>query len=116
MMVFSIVLINACSPRLQPYKGDQEFKSVTGIPNYASLEYWSAHPEKWDPSDSIAGDLNDVTNKKQVDVFFLHPTTFTNEGQKNISNASIDDPYLNKKTSRSLILIRPGSYSSINIK
>lgn len=111
IIVFSIILINACSPRVQPYKGDQEFKSVTGIPNYASLEYWAAHPQKWDPSDSIASDLNDVTDKKQVDVFFLHPTTFTNEEQKIILNASIDDPYLNKKTDYTSILYQASVFN-----
>lgn len=110
--MFSIVLLSACSPKVKPYTGIQEFQSETGIPNYGALEYWAAHPEKWDPSDSIGGRLNDFNNEKKVDVFFLHPTTFTNEKQKILLNASIDDPYLNKKTDYTSILYQASVFNA----
>lgn len=103
--------ICACSPKIKPYTGIQSFKSENGVPDYGKLQYWAAHPEKWDPSDSIAGNLNDANKEKLVDVFFLHPTTFTDKEKGSMLNASIDDPYINKKTEYSSILYQASVFN-----
>lgn len=107
-----LLTICACSPKIKPYTGIQDFKSENGVPVYEKLQYWAAHPEKWDPSDSIAGNLNDVKKEKLVDVFFLHPTTFTDNEKSSLLNASIDDPYINKKTDYSSILYQASVFNS----
>ena len=107
-ILFSIC---ACSPKIKPYTGIQSFKSENGVPDYGKLQYWAAHPEKWDPSDSIAVKLNDANNEKLVDVFFLHPTSFTDSEKSSLLNASIDDPFLNKKTDYSSILYQASVFN-----
>jgi hypothetical protein len=111
-VIYIILGTYGCSPKIKPYIGEQKFNSETGIPDYGKLEYWAAHPGKWDPSDSIAGGLDDVLELKKVDVFFLHPTTFTDADSGTVMNASIDDPYLNKKTDYSSILYQASVFNS----
>lgn len=104
-------LIHSCSPKITPYTGEQVFNSTTGNPDYSKLEFWAAHPDKWDPSDSIPVPLRKPVREKMADVFFLHPTTFTNEKYANQANATIDDPYLNKKTDYSSILYQASVFN-----
>lgn len=108
-----IVILNfSCSPKYQPYKGDQSFETPTGIPNYNKLEYWAAHPDKKDPSDSIPSPLNkNIPTEKSADVFFLHPTIFTDKDETDQLNAKIDDPYINKKTDYTSILYQASVFN-----
>jgi hypothetical protein len=50
---------------------------VPSPPDYSNLYYWAAHPGKWDYSDSIPSFLKNEVRDTSVDVFFLHPTTYT---------------------------------------
>lgn len=99
VLVIMIVGISSCSRKINYYTGQDKFRSETGIPEYAKLEYWAAHPNKNDPSDSIPKPLQKISQDKVADVFFLHPTTFLNDNAdgKNI-NANIDDSAINYKT------------------
>src|SRR5215831_11841941 len=55
-------------------------KGVDGsAPNYSNLYYWAAHPAKWDFSDSTPSFLKGEARDSSVDVFFLHPTTYTRD-------------------------------------
>jgi Protein of unknown function (DUF3089) len=113
LLTFIIIIQNliSCSPKITPYSGENVFTSSDGKPDYSKLEFWAAHPEKWDPSDSIPAPLRKYTGKKQADVFFLHPTTFTDEKYANQGNAAIDDPFLNKKTDYSSILYQASVFN-----
>src|SRR5258706_11396965 len=101
LIVLSCLLFS-CSDKYVSFRGKYNFKSKGGAPNYDDLQYWAAHPYKWDPSDSIPLPLRNEPLDSSVDVFFIHPTTYT----KHISadNASIDDEYINAKTDYSTIL------------
>ncbi len=46
-----------------------------------------------------------------VDVFFLHPTTFTKIKHRHIANASIDDDFINAKTDYSSILYQASVFN-----
>lgn len=46
-----------------------------------------------------------------MDVFFLHPTTFTKKKFKHIPNAAIDDEYINAKTDYSSILYQASVFN-----
>src|SRR5688500_10071239 len=48
-----IILCASCSDKYMSYKDQYQFKSKDGAPDYSNLDYWAAHPWKWDPSDSI---------------------------------------------------------------
>jgi hypothetical protein len=51
---------------------------LSEVPDYSNLNYWAAHPNKKNPSDSIPkGILEDkAVPQKAVDVFFVYPTSY----------------------------------------
>lgn len=84
------------------------------IPDYSDLFYWAAHPEKKDPSDSVPAPIKkDYRQDSSVDVFFLHPTTFTSESD--LWNADINDTAINLKTDRSTILFQASAFNEYRV-
>lgn len=74
-------------------------------PDYANSAHWAALPEKRDSADRTpAPHLDDLQNQALVDVFFLHPTTYTGKRGEKLWNAPIDHIPLNKKTDAGSIL------------
>ena len=85
--------------------GDKNSSQISyPAPDYSNLYYWAAHPSKWDYSDSIPAFLTDEMRDSSVDVFFLHPTTYTRDFENSNFNADIDDSALNHKTDVTTIL------------
>ena len=111
--VFSLLslLFNSCSDKYLSYKKQYQFKSKDGLPDYSDLQYWAAHPWKWDPSDSIPAPLRNEPRDTAVDVFFLHPTMYTDKMPAGKMNADIDDDYLNAKTDYSTILYQASVFN-----
>ncbi|HYJ39040.1 MAG TPA: DUF3089 domain-containing protein, partial [Chitinophagaceae bacterium] len=108
------ILYSDCTPKYQRFVGNYQF-SNHGQPNYESLHYWAAHPAKYDPSDSIPGPLQkDYTLDSTVDVFFIHPTTFTDAKNENW-NAAINDASLNAKTDYSTILFQASVFNQARV-
>src|SRR5262245_33487301 len=79
---------------------------VPPAPDYSNLYYWAAHPDKWDYSDSIPAFLTNEVQEASVDVFFLHPTTYTQYFQNADMNADVNDSILNHQTDVRTILYR----------
>ncbi len=105
------VISTSCSHKNFSSKPAYQFKSIDGKPDYLDLHYWAAHPWKWDPSDSVPAPLRQPTYKDSVvDVFFVHPTTFTSSKSKS-SNAEIDDSNINSKTDYSAILYQASVFN-----
>jgi hypothetical protein len=75
------------------------------------MDYWAAHPGKKDPSDSLPRPLRTGVRDTLADVFFLHPTTFTDQKEAARSNAAIDDDYINAKTDYSTILFQASAFN-----
>ncbi|HEX7906068.1 MAG TPA: DUF3089 domain-containing protein [Chitinophagaceae bacterium] len=109
-LVFLIFLLCSCN-RYKPFEKQYNFKSSTSAPDYADLDYWAAHPRKWDPSDSIPQPLRNETSDSTVDVFFLHPTTLTKKKNRKQRNARIDDASINAKTDYSTILYQASVFN-----
>src|ERR1700716_3614877 len=65
-------------------------------PDYSDLYYWAAHPWKKNPSDSMPLPLREDPKDTAADVFFIHPTTYTET--KKGWNADLNDSDLNAKT------------------
>lgn len=103
------LLLFSCSDKYRPFRNNYNFKSADGKPDYADLRYWAAHPGKWDPSDSVPSPLRGETLDSTVDVFFIHPTTYTET--ITATNASIDDDYVNAKTDYSTILYQASVFN-----
>jgi hypothetical protein len=102
-------LLLACSPRYTAYTHRYEAPSAGASPRYDELFYWAAHPWKADPSDSIPAGLTERWRDTLADVFFLHPTTYTQK-RKNW-NADLSDAALNAKTDYSSILYQASVFN-----
>ena len=109
-IIIVVSIFSSCSDKYQAFKNNYPFKSPDGKPDYSNLNYWAAHPWKWDPSDSVPAPLRNEPQDSMVDVFFLHPTTYTNKMHE--FNAGIDDDYLNAKTDYSSILYQASVFNN----
>lgn len=90
-----------------------ETNSLSQAPDYSNLQFWAAHPFKTDPSDKIAGDTTlQMNTEAPVDVFFIHPTTFTQQKKIYSTNADLSDESLNLKTDRTAILFQASAFNN----
>jgi Protein of unknown function (DUF3089) len=110
-LLLFILELSSCSDKYITFKSNYSFKSKDGSPDYSDLNYWAAHPWKRDPSDSIPRPLRNEPMDSSVDVFFLHPTTYTTNMKSKMYNASIDDDYINAKTDYSTILYQASVFN-----
>lgn len=108
--ILLLSLLAGCGINYNIYKKNYHFKSVDGRPHYEDLDYWAAHPYKHDPSDSIPKAIHDEYRDSLVDVFFLHPTTYT--AAKKGSNAAIDNATLAAKTDYTSILYQASVFNN----
>ena len=111
LAISPLLFLAACSDKYRLYEKQYSFRSASGLPDYANLDYWAAHPQKKDPSDSVPAPLRNEPRDSSVDVFFIHPTTFTKKRDKQVPNARIDDPYLNAKTDYTAILYQASVFN-----
>ena len=116
--MWSTVLIIVCcagcfpSHKAQTVIYKQYFRTADSIPDYSDLKFWAAHPEKKDPSDSVPKPLRKDNKDSSVDVFFIHPTTFTASSKAgNEWNASLSDAELNAKTDYTSILYQASVFN-----
>ncbi len=114
IFIFSLLmlsLLSSCSPS-KP-KGVFEDTPLGRKPDYSNLKDWAAHPDKKDFSDSIPTGIKDESFGQEVDVFFLHPTSYTiNRGNKNW-NADLDDEKINRKTDEGAILNQASAFNNV---
>ncbi|HWR33215.1 MAG TPA: DUF3089 domain-containing protein, partial [Chitinophagaceae bacterium] len=110
-LLFIVISLSSCSNKYKVFSENYQFKSADGAPHYNDLNYWAAHPWKWDPSDSIPAPLKGEGKDSTVDVFFLHPTTFTQKKFKRVANARIDDDLLNAKTDYTSMLYQASVFN-----
>jgi len=110
-IISAVAVISSCSNKYKAYTVNYNFKSEAGKPAYQNLDYWAAHPWKWDPSDSIPEPLRTEPRDTLADVFFLYPTTFTAKKDAEQSNAFIDDENINAKTDYSTLLFQASVFN-----
>lgn len=102
----ALFILSSCSnsnyAKLEPVYAQQKYQEV---PDYSNLQYWAAHPDKKDPSDSVPAPLKaSYTPNDKVDVFFIHPTTYLDSTRPYGWTASFDDYKTNLKTDYYVIL------------
>jgi len=110
-LLLIVFIVSSCSPKIVSYTGQAAFKSESGLPDYDKIEYWAAHPDKKDPSDTIPLPLKKYEKEKLADVFFLHPTTLLGPRENGNNNAKIDDPFINHKTDYSSIIYQASAFN-----
>jgi hypothetical protein len=105
-----LAFLVSCSPKISNIT-NYNFKAENGAPLYNELNYWAAHPLKKDMSDNVPKPLGKYdSTQKQVDVFFIHPTTLIDYADTRM-NAPVDDIELNKKTDESTILYQASVFN-----
>jgi Protein of unknown function (DUF3089) len=102
-----ILLLSGCAStrsKRPQLRFDQE--PVAPAPDYARADAWAALPDKKDNADRVPDPtrLKDEQTGAQVDVFFLHPTTYTYHKGNIHWNADIQNQALNDKTDKGTIL------------
>ena len=110
LFLFCIVFFS-CSTQKYAASINYNFKKYTADPDYSNLDYWAAHPFKKDPSDDIPGSLKKELQDSIADVFFIHPTTYTNNKLPMGWNADIDNEELNRKTDNTTILYQASVFN-----
>ncbi len=83
LITLSSILIS-CSKKIHSYPPYDSGK-IPAAPDYTSLSFWAAHPEKEDEADRLPGKnkFNKDDPLPDVDVFFVHPTIYTKEHNPN---------------------------------
>lgn len=107
----AVIAFFSCSKYHTPAVTDYKFKSTTGKPDYSNLNYWASHPWKEDAADNIPSDIRDKKIDSLADVFFIYPTTYTNETMPTGWNAAIDDSSINKRTDNTTILYQASVFN-----
>jgi len=112
-LLISFLLFSVLSCSRNNYKYLPRYENFTpGVPDYDDLNMWAAHPDKWDPSDSIPKPLRSNWRENPVDVFFIHPTTFTDESRIEEYNAPINDAGINMKTDYGSIMYQASVFNA----
>ena len=108
-----LFLLNSCATKI-PKTGFSQSKTPNA-PDYNDLKNWAAHPDKNDPADSIPKGSNFKNEQatSQVDVFFLHPTTFTFERGNDNWNGDLANEKLNLKTDNGSILYQASVFNGV---
>ncbi len=87
-------------------------ENMPAPPDYATLDAWAAHPHKDDPSDRVPKPLAGESPLAGVDVFFIHPTTYTDKRGHTNWNGPVDDRRLNRRTDESTILFQASVFNA----
>ncbi len=88
------------------HRPEQAFETVAtpSAPNYSQSSAWAALPDKADFADGVPNkDLEDLQAKSQVDVFFIHPTSFSGKTGNKGWNGDLANAALNKRTDEGAI-------------
>lgn len=103
----------ACAPKFRV--GNRTPPPGTMHTDYSDLSNWAAHPGKTDFSDSVPLPLRESYSRDTtVDVFFIHPTTYTRK-KPDSWNALLNDEQLNRKTDERPILYQASVFNRYNV-
>lgn len=112
VLCFFTVLLFGCNNGYHKYVSQYRMPPAATTPDYSNIDYWAAHPYKKDPSDSIPKPLRkQYAPDTAVDVFFIHPTTYTDDKRAWGWNAPIHDAELAAKTDYSTILYQASIFN-----
>ena len=83
----------------------------TAPPDYSDLATWAAHPDKSDPADLVPPGSGAVDRQAEaeVDVFFIHPTTYYKSEH---FNGPWDDPDAAEITDTGVMALQASSFNS----
>jgi len=105
------VYTSSCTTQKYTRSINYNFKKGNNKPDFCNLNYWAAHPFKYDPSDNIPKGIKDKSKDSLADVFFIYPTTYTDNKMAMGWNADINNADLNRKTDKSTILYQANVFN-----
>jgi hypothetical protein len=87
---------------------------IPAAPDYSKEGNWAALPWRKDSADAVPlKEWNDVQDKAAVDIFFIHPTTYTGHPGEKDWNGSLDDEKLNVRTDKFPIRYQATVFNSV---
>lgn len=108
----AFLFLNSCGSSYHQQVSKYSFTGTGGSPDYSKLENWAAHPWKQDPADSVPEPLQkNYRPDSTVDIFFIHPTTYTAKEKTFGWNAAVEDAELAAKTDFSTILFQASIFN-----
>ena len=115
--LISILFTSCCCIRVKQTQTfmHQPFEQVKAppAPDYSQSKNWAALPNRNDACDQSPDGKTDTSIAQMVDVFWIHPTTFTQAPKQNFCwNADVNDVELNLKTDNSTILYQASAFNS----
>jgi hypothetical protein len=109
---FSLVLLyflTSCSPKTFIFTNEVD----NSVIDYSNIDHWASHPAKTDPADQIPAPLSQIDQATlDVDVFFIHPTTYTGKVVRGLWNAPINDKQINGGTDQSTIKLQGSIFNA----
>ena len=101
-LFFLTILAQLSSCAVHPH---QAFSSATApvMPDYSQDRFWAALPWTEDAADLTPDGLANEQKDAAIDIFFIHPTTYTGKRGEKYWNAPANDQALNTKTSEKSI-------------
>ncbi|HET9056071.1 MAG TPA: DUF3089 domain-containing protein [Chitinophagaceae bacterium] len=112
-ILITVIVNSSCTPSYYKFISQYSQDPKTNSPDYSNLSNWSSHPDKKDPADSIPYPLKNGIADSSVDVFFIHPTTYTKKHfPKGKVNADIFDATLSAKTDYTSILYQASVFNA----
>ncbi|MEM9847085.1 MAG: DUF3089 domain-containing protein [Bacteroidota bacterium] len=91
-----------------------EASAVPVAPDYSQSKYWAALPDQSDQADVLLDEvLKDRQAEAAVDVFWIHPTTYTGKRGERNWNAPADDADLNERTDESTIKYQASAFNGV---
>lgn len=111
-----ILFLVSCSGRVYQVKTEFSKSPIPPNPDYSNENYWASLPFKKDAADSIPkkSGLKDNQANSSADVFFLHPTIFTEQPTTQyLWNADVNDQELNRKIQLSTILNQASAFNGV---
>jgi Protein of unknown function (DUF3089) len=109
----TFILLQGCASKIPTTAFLQD--KTPPAPDYANLKNWAAHPDKNDPADRVpeGSNLKNEQAQAEVDVFFLHPTSLTQQRGNIVWNGDVNDEKLNKKTDGGSILYQASIFNGV---
>jgi hypothetical protein len=99
-ILFLFILFTSCASVPKGSFGNH----VSVATDYSLLKNWAALPFQKDSADAVPIHVwRDNQDSAEVDVFFLHPTTYTGHAGEKLWNADLEDNKVNLRTDKSSI-------------
>ena len=90
---------------------EQPFSTATtpAAPDYGNPDHWAALPDREDNADQAPEGVQDLQSTADVDVFFIHPTTFYDTAHW---NQPLDHPAANEFTDEQVLPNQAGVFNT----